>query len=165
MNHCHSCGADLPEGAKLCPVGASDCPIIGASAPASSGDTTAAIDIGAMDPVAEVGGEPDLAPGSGVLVVVRGPNAGSRFLLDRDVTTIGRHPDSDVFLDDVTVSRRHAEVRRSATGLVLHDLGSLNGTYGAGERVDEFALSTGDEIQVGRFKMAFVASEGPGADG
>ncbi len=159
MIHCQACGADLPEGARLCPVGADDCPVIGAGAPTSSGDTTAAIDVGAMDPVAEVEGETVLAPGSGVLVVVRGPNAGSRFLLDRDVTTIGRHPDSHVFLDDVTVSRRHAEVRRGDGGLVLHDLGSLNGTYVDGERVDELSLRTGHEVQVGRYKMAFVAAD------
>lgn len=165
MNHCHACGADLPEGAKLCPVGAQDCPVITPGPTTVSGDTTAAIDVGVLDPVAEVDGETVLPPGSGVLVVVRGPNAGSRFLLDRDVTTIGRHPDSHVFLDDVTVSRRHAEVRRTPKGLVLTDLGSLNGTYVAGERVDDLQLSTGDELQVGRFKMAFVASDRPGAEG
>lgn len=165
MNHCHACGADLPEGAKLCPVGAQDCPVVGADHTSAAGDTTAAIDVGAMDPVADVDGDAVLPPGSGVLVVVRGPNAGSRFLLDRDVTTIGRHPDSHVFLDDVTVSRRHAEVRRTREGLVLSDLGSLNGTYVAGERVDELQLTTGDELQVGRFKMAFVASDQPGAEG
>ena len=94
-----------------------------------------------------------------MLVVVRGPSAGARFLLDRDVITIGRHPDADLFLDDVTVSRNHAEIHRTDTGLVLHDLGSLNGTYVSGARVDEHHLETGDEVQVGRFKLVYVGSE------
>ncbi len=153
MNHCDACGADLPEGVIACPVGAQDCPMVAASARDVS---TAAIDVGALDPTAAIEGEPEVEPGSGLLVVVRGPNAGSRFLLDRDVTTIGRHPDSHVFLDDVTVSRRHAEVRRENGQLVVHDLGSLNGTYVQGERVDDRVVENGDEVQVGRFKMAVV---------
>lgn len=158
MNHCGACGADLPQGVVACPVGANDCPMVVAASPETveRNDTTAAIDVGAMDPTASVEGEAELSDGSGVLVVVRGPNAGSRFLLDRDVTTIGRHPDSHVFLDDVTVSRRHAEVRREDGRLVVHDLGSLNGTYVAGERVEQQVLAKGDEVQVGRFKMALV---------
>lgn len=179
MEHCDQCGADLPAGAVFCPVGADDCPMIerrdpdqrGAVARVSGGDltsagndTTAAIDVGELDPTAAVEGAPTPGLGSGILVVVRGPNAGSRFLLDRDVTTIGRHPDSHVFLDDVTVSRHHAEVRREGDRLVLHDMGSLNGTYVAGERVDDLVLTTGNEVQVGRFKMAFVASDEPAAD-
>ena len=82
------------------------------------------------EPADEHAGAVDaLPPGSALLVVKRGPNAGSRFLLDPDVTTAGRHPDSDIFLDDVTVSRRHAEFRREGGGFVVHDVGSLNGTY------------------------------------
>lgn len=156
MNHCDACGANLPEGVVACPVGAQDCPIVSRAVARVHDDTTAAIDVGAHDPTALVDGSPEIEAGSGILVVVRGPNAGSRFLLDRDLTTIGRHPDSHVFLDDVTVSRRHAEIRRVDGRLVLHDLGSLNGTYVAGERVDDRVLATGDEVQVGRFKMAFV---------
>ena len=84
-----------------------------------------------------------LTPGSALLVVKRGPNAGSRFLLDRDVTTAGRHPDSDIFLDDVTVSRRHVEFRRESDGFAVHDVGSLNGTYVNRERIDSALLSGG----------------------
>lgn len=154
MKHCGRCGADLPVGVVACPIGEADCPVISPAPP--SNDTTAAIDVGELDPTADVDGDPSMSPGTGLLIVTRGPNAGSRFLLDRDVTTIGRHPDSHVFLDDVTVSRRHAEVRREDGVFVLHDLGSLNGTYLAGERVDSQSLANGDEVQVGRFKMAVV---------
>jgi hypothetical protein len=100
----------------------------------------------------------DLEPGTALLVGVRGPNKGARFLLDRDLVTVGRHPDSDIFLDDITVSRRHAEFRRDAQRYWVHDVGSLNGTYVNGVRAEDRLLSTGDEVQVGKFKLvAFVA--------
>jgi pSer/pThr/pTyr-binding forkhead associated (FHA) protein len=91
-------------------------------------------------------------------VVKRGPNAGSRFLLDQDVTTAGRHPDSDIFLDDVTVSRRHAEFRREGSGYTVHDVGSLNGTYVNRERVDAAPLSGGDEVQIGKFRLVYLTA-------
>lgn len=97
-----------------------------------------------------------LAPGSALLVVRRGPNAGSRFLLDADVTTAGRHPESDIFLDDVTVSRRHAEFRRTDRGFSVHDVGSLNGTYVNRQRIDEVQLNGGDEVQIGKFRLVFL---------
>jgi pSer/pThr/pTyr-binding forkhead associated (FHA) protein len=92
-----------------------------------------------------------------MLVVHRGPSAGSRFVLDRDVVAAGRHPDSDIFLDDVTVSRRHAEVVRSGDGYLVRDVGSLNGTYLNRERIDEAPIANGDELQIGRFKLVFVS--------
>jgi hypothetical protein len=91
-----------------------------------------------------------------MLVVVRGANAGSRFALTDDVTTIGRHPESDVFLDDVTVSRRHAEIERRGTLLEISDAGSLNGTYVNGERIERVALSEGDQLQVGKYRLVVV---------
>lgn len=97
-----------------------------------------------------------LPPGSALLVVKRGPNAGSRFLLDGDVTTAGRHPDSDIFLDDVTVSRRHAEFHREGVGFSVRDVGSLNGTYLNRERIDSAALTGGDEVQIGKFRLVFL---------
>lgn len=100
--------------------------------------------------------------GIGMLLVRRGPNAGSRYVLDHTVTTVGRHPDSRVFLDDITVSRRHAEIRRTPAGYTVVDVGSLNGTYLNRERVDESALVDGDLIQVGKFKLMFVARATPG---
>ncbi|HEX2425169.1 MAG TPA: FHA domain-containing protein [Actinomycetota bacterium] len=99
-----------------------------------------------------------LDPGQGLLLVKRGQNAGSTFLIDADVTTIGRNPSSDVFLDDVTVSRRHAELRRAAGRFELHDVGSLNGTYVNRERVETVSLRSGDEVQIGKFKLAFFES-------
>jgi pSer/pThr/pTyr-binding forkhead associated (FHA) protein len=99
----------------------------------------------------------ELELGQALLVVQRGPNAGSRFLIDKDVTTAGRHPESDIFLDDVTVSRRHAEFRRDDGKFFIHDVGSLNGTYVNRQRVDETQLANGDELQIGKFKLTFFA--------
>ena len=101
----------------------------------------------------------ELERGQGLVVVKRGPNAGSNFLMDKDVTTAGRHPESDVFLDDVTVSRRHAEIRRRDNRFYVVDNGSLNGTYVNRKRVDETELSNGDELQIGKFKLVFFSGE------
>jgi pSer/pThr/pTyr-binding forkhead associated (FHA) protein len=98
--------------------------------------------------------------GGAVLVVTRGPNSGSRFVLAPEagaVVTIGRHPESDVFLDDITVSRRHAEVRHDSGAFWAHDVGSLNGTYLNRERIDTAPLSSGDELQVGKFRLLFLS--------
>lgn len=101
----------------------------------------------------------DLPSGIGMLVVHRGPGAGSRFVLDQDVVAAGRHPDSHIFLDDVTVSRRHAELARTPDGYVVRDVGSLNGTYLNRDRIDEAPIQNGDELQIGRFKLVFVAGQ------
>jgi hypothetical protein len=98
-----------------------------------------------------------LPPYMAVLLVRDGAQAGARFLIDKDVTTAGRHPDGDIFLDDVTVSRRHAEIRREDTTFTVHDLGSLNGTHLNSERVQSAVLSTGDEIRIGKFRLIFIA--------
>ena len=95
--------------------------------------------------------------GHGVLVIRSGDLTGSRFTLSKDVTLIGRHPESDILLDDITVSRRHAEVIKTASALIVRDLGSLNGTYVNQTRVDEFALKHGDELQVGKFRMVLFS--------
>jgi pSer/pThr/pTyr-binding forkhead associated (FHA) protein len=99
-----------------------------------------------------------LPSGSALLVVRRGPNAGARFLLDSDTTTAGRHPDADIFLDDVTVSRRHAEFTRHGTAFEVKDLGSLNGTYFDGVRIESALLTDGTEVQVGKFRLTFYSS-------
>jgi pSer/pThr/pTyr-binding forkhead associated (FHA) protein len=91
-----------------------------------------------------------------LLVVTRGPNVGSRFLLDDDFTSAGRHPDSDIFLDDVTVSRRHAEFYRQGARFTVRDVGSLNGTYVNRERIEEAELFGGDEVQIGKFRLRFL---------
>jgi hypothetical protein len=93
-----------------------------------------------------------------LLVVARGPSSGSRYLLDTEVITAGRQPDSDIFLDDVTVSRRHAEFRRIDEGFAVRDVGSLNGTYVNRDRIDDVLLSDGDEVQIGKFRLMYFAS-------
>lgn len=90
----------------------------------------------------------------------RGPNVGSRFVLDADVVEAGRHPDSQIFLDDITVSRRHVEIRREPEGYVVYDVGSLNGTYLNRQRVDRASLRDGDELQIGTFKLVYVSGGG-----
>jgi pSer/pThr/pTyr-binding forkhead associated (FHA) protein len=99
----------------------------------------------------------ELPSGSALLVVKRGPNAGSRFLLDQPVTSAGRHPDSDILLDDVTVSRRHAEFRLDKDGSwAVADVGSLNGTYVNRQPVDSTVLANNDQVQIGKFRLVFL---------
>jgi FHA domain-containing protein/zinc ribbon protein len=156
---CTACGTENPPGSHFC----ASC---GAALPttASGADVTSTITTSGPLPEldsefsteAHQGAVDALTPGSALLVVKRGPNAGSRFLLDQDVTTAGRHPDSDIFLDDVTVSRRHAEFRREGSGYTVHDVGSLNGTYVNRERIDAAPLSGGDEVQIGKFRLVYL---------
>jgi len=98
----------------------------------------------------------DLPPGSALVVVKRGPNAGSRFLLDQPVTSAGRHPGSNIFLDDVTVSRRHAEFRWENDEVHIIDVGSLNGTYVNRQAAESAVLVNGDEVQIGKFRLTFL---------
>ncbi len=156
--YCNNCGHKNPEGANFC----SSCGAILESSP-SEPVTITFFPAQPSDPVdEEVAVESvELSGQAGSLVVRRGPKAGSRFLLDEAVTSIGRDPGSSIFLDDVTVSRRHAEVSVTNDGYVVRDAGSLNGTYVNRERVDEAVLVNGDELQVGTFKLTFL---GP-ADG
>ncbi|MDQ3539013.1 MAG: zinc-ribbon and FHA domain-containing protein [Actinomycetota bacterium] len=152
--NCRHCGHENPADANFC--GNCGRPL------ASTGDTTTgALKVEDVEPSeaneagVDVG---ELEAGTALLVGVRGSNRGARFLLDRDVVSVGRHPDSDIFLDDITVSRRHAEFRRDAQRFWVHDVGSLNGTYVNGNRADDQLLSTGDEVQIGKFKLvAFLA--------
>lgn len=118
-------------------------------------DTSAAVADAAMEELAT------LARGTGTLVVKRGPNAGSKFILDQPVMTVGRHPASDIFLDDITVSRRHAEVRKDNGAFRVVDLGSLNNTYVNRQLVDSAVLAHGDEIQIGNFRLIFLTGGGP----
>jgi pSer/pThr/pTyr-binding forkhead associated (FHA) protein len=107
----------------------------------------------------------ELPTGSALLVVKRGPNAGSQFLLDRPVTSVGRHPNSDVFLDDVTVSRRHAEFRLQNGQFQVIDVGSLNDTYVNRQPVDSAVLANGDEVQLGKFRLVFLTGATTDAQG
>lgn len=96
-----------------------------------------------------------LPKGSALLIAKQGQASGSRFLLDEDLNLAGRHPNADIFLDDVTVSRRHVEILRTAGGFELKDLGSMNGTYVNGEVADRAQLKDGDEIRIGKFRLTF----------
>lgn len=143
---CGRCGHRNDEGARFC----SSC-----GSPLTSADeTTAGHPVEARDETGEleVG---ELAPGTALLVVERGPNAGSTYLLDTDSVAVGRHPDSEVFLDDITVSRRHCVIERTVEGFTICDVGSLNGTYVNRRRVEEAPLADGDAVVVGRFHLAF----------
>ena len=102
-----------------------------------------------------------LRPGTALLVVLRGPNTGARFLLDDQEVAAGRHPDSDIFLDDVTVSRKHALFVSADDGYLVRDSGSLNGTYVNRERIDEAPLHQGDEVQIGKFRLVYYSSGAP----
>lgn len=148
---CHRCGHDNEAGANFC-----------SSCGATLGDpdeTTASLALleDRQELEAELGTLLDDVPNDmGILVVRRGPNAGSTFALDAATTSIGRHPDSDLFLDDVTVSRRHALIRRTPDGYTISDAGSLNGTYVRGERIDTIELADMSELQIGRFVLTFL---------
>ncbi|MDQ1689839.1 MAG: hypothetical protein QOK42_2814 [Frankiaceae bacterium] len=157
---CARCGHENAPGSRFC--ASCGAPFENASETTSTISLTG---IEALDPSeAADSALPDdaaveqLPAGSALLLVRRGPSAGARFLLDSDVTTAGRHPDSDIFLDDVTVSRRHAEFLRRDNGFAVRDAGSLNGTYRNRERIDEAVLSDGDEVQVGKFRLVFFGS-------
>jgi pSer/pThr/pTyr-binding forkhead associated (FHA) protein len=148
---CARCGHENQAGANFC----SSC---GAPLESSEDETTVTL---AIEDRAELDDElgamlADLPAGLAVVVVRRGPNAGSRFSLERELTTVGRHPDSDIFLDDITVSRRHAVIRHDRDGYEVSDAGSLNGTYVNRERVETAPLHHLDELQVGRFVLVFL---------
>ena len=156
--YCNQCGHRNPPGANFC----SSC---GAALGPHGDDTT--ITFMPVESAGEAEDELtvtlDELPGSiGMLVVKRGPNAGSKFMLDADVTRAGRHPESDIFLDDITVSRRHAEFARRERGYLVRDVGSLNGTYLNRERIEEAELASGDEVQIGKFKLVYLAGAAEG---
>jgi hypothetical protein len=159
---CNRCGHRNPEGSNFC----SSCGAV-LERPREADPATTTIKFTPVEAAGEVGEEEvsvnvsDVPPDAGVLVVKRGPNAGSRYLLAAELTTLGRHPDSDIFLDDVTVSRRHAEVTRTGGTFTVRDVDSLNGTYLNRERIEEAVLRSGDELQIGKFRLVFLA-EAPG---
>ncbi len=151
MTVCGRCGHTNEPRANYC----SSC---GASLVASDEDTTLTLAaINAADETDDLAQYlEDLPAGVGLLVVRSGPTAGSSFRLDADQTSVGRHPGSDIFLDDITVSRRHVTIDRDGGVYALRDVGSLNGTYVNKERCDAATLHHGDEIQIGRYRLTFV---------
>jgi pSer/pThr/pTyr-binding forkhead associated (FHA) protein len=150
---CNHCGHRNPPDSNFC----SSC-----GSPLDTLDDRT-ISLPAVDPLQDAPGPEDdvvvpvgqLERGVGVLIVRAGAQAGDRFTLSGDVTTLGRHPQSGISLDDITVSRRHAEIERTADGYVVRDAGSLNGTYVNQERIDRVALHHGDELQIGKFRLVF----------
>lgn len=162
MVRCEKCGTPNPETSNFC----GHC---GARL-RELNDTTQTVTLGVP---AEIDGpqaldEGDAAAiaalpqGSALLVILRGPGTGGRYLLDTDVVKVGRHPDSDIFLDDITVSRRHVEFRRDAekgNGFSVHDVGSLNGTYLNRDRIDDATMAAGDEVRIGKFRLTYYPAQ------
>jgi hypothetical protein len=148
---CRRCGHDNEPGANFC----SSC---GQPLPREEESTLSLTELAERLELDEELGEAlaELPSGMGMLVVRRGPNAGSRFVLDSEVTALGRHPDSDIFLDDITVSRRHATVRHGDEGYEVSDAGSLNGTYVDHHRVETAPLHHLADLQIGRFVLVFL---------
>ncbi|GAB3789104.1 FHA domain-containing protein [Nocardioides ungokensis] len=178
MPFCTACGKQNPDDARFC----SQCGtrLVTADAPAAQapltpdapGESTATIAIGLggdkvetsdrqLNPV-DAAAVDALPAGHALLVVQRGPGSGSRFLLDADVVNAGRHPDSEIFLDDVTVSRRHAEFHRTGDTFTVSDVGSLNGTYVNRDRIDRVQLKDGDEVQIGKYRLVFFSGHASG---
>jgi hypothetical protein len=161
---CRRCGHENEANANFC----SSC---GQALPREEETTVSIAELGERLELDEELGEAlaELPDGMGMLVVRKGPNAGSRFVLDADVTSLGRHPDSDIFLDDITVSRRHATVRRTDTGhgpgdgpgYEVSDADSLNGTYVDHKRVDTAPLHHLADLQIGRFVLVFLLGGQP----
>ena len=181
MPFCTACGKQNPDDARFC----SQCGnrLLSPEAPATpddavsgcttpEGDSTATITFGVgsdkadtsdrqLNPV-DAAAVDALPSGHALLVVQRGPGVGSRFLLDTDQVNAGRHPDSEIFLDDVTVSRRHAEFHREGEEFTVSDVGSLNGTYVNRDRIDRVQLKDGDEVQIGKYRLVFFSGHTSG---
>jgi hypothetical protein len=150
--HCPECGFANAEGANYC----QRCGAFLAHAE-GSGATTATYRIGETGEFEEVALQDVVARGATLVIRSGGGRAGETFPLGRDRVTVGRRPDSDVFLDDVTVSRDHAVIVRRGDDYYLDDCGSLNGTYVNRHRIESHRLADGDELQVGKYKLAFLS--------
>jgi hypothetical protein len=157
VTFCNQCGHRNPKGSNFC----SSC----GSALDVLDDRT--ISLVNFDPLQDAPGPADdvivpigdIERGIAVLIVRAGAQAGARFVLESGRTCLGRHPDSEISLEDITVSRRHAEIEREAEGYVIRDVGSLNGTYVNQRRVDRSELRHGDEVQIGKFRLVFFERE------
>lgn len=143
--YCKACGANNAPDLKVCTVCGIELE--------SSGTTLNIIPLKEETAKVNIPVKPSRKP---QLVVVKGPNMGLHFALESDINEIGRDPESNVFLNDVTVSRRHAVINKDDANYVLEDIGSLNGTYVNGERMDSYILNDGDELQIGKFRLLFV---------
>ncbi len=149
---CPSCGSEIPPGSSTCP----ECGVHLETDP-----TVVYVPMSAQRPPLTPDEAADVAGFVGhALIVERGPQAGMTYLLTTDSTTVGRHPDSDIFLDDVTVSRHHCRFIADGTTLMVEDSGSTNGTYVNGGRVDRAELHPGDEVLIGRFHLIVAHGDG-----
>lgn len=181
MPFCTQCGSRNPDSARFCAqcgtriVAAT--PAAEQGSVAASEETSTNLDVSSTAtftaPAVKAEGEQErasladddaaavdaLPTGSALLIVQRGPGAGNRFLLDQETVNAGRHPESEIFLDDITVSRRHVEFRRSGDGYTVHDVGSLNGTYVNRDRIDQSSLQNGDEVQIGKFRLVYFVGD------
>ncbi len=174
MPFCTACGKQNPDDARFCAQCGTRIAGADEAAPAADapGESTATITFGNPPErpgertaetsdrqlsAGDAAAVDALPAGHALLVVQRGPGAGNRFLLDTDLVTAGRHPDSEIFLDDVTVSRRHADFRRTGNSFSVSDVGSLNGTYVNRDRIDSVDLTDGDEVQIGKYRLVFFS--------
>ena len=165
MDDCVTCGEPVDPGDRFCascgaPV-VSDLDHTGAIT--AIGSTLGAGGSGSLSPIGS-GPRDGQSTGSAMLIVLKGPGEGTEFPLAQraDLVSVGRSPDAAVFLDDVTVSRHHADLRHGAEGWSIKDAGSLNGTYVNRKRVEDRQLSGGDEIQIGKFRFIFLVGVEPG---
>ena len=171
MPFCTNCGRQNPDDARFCAQCGTRLLSVSPPTPASGsdpvGESTATIQIGvgvdktetsdrALNPV-DAAAVDALPIGHALLVVQKGPGSGSRFLLDADEVHAGRHPDSEIFLDDVTVSRQHAVFHRAGDTFTVSDAGSLNGTYVNRDRIEKVHLKDSDEVQIGKYRLVFFA--------
>ena len=157
---CNRCGHRNPPNSGFCSACGSVLDLVD--------DRT--ITLAKVDPLMDAPGKADdvsvnlsgIAKGQAILVVRGGDEEGDHFVITSQVTTLGRHPESDIVLDDITVSRRHSEMRLIDGRYVVSDVGSLNGTYVNQQRIDTAVLAQGDELQVGKFRLVFLQSAGSG---
>jgi FHA domain/zinc-ribbon domain len=154
---CHNCGHRNPASVNFC----SSC---GAALVADDEHSERTVTLQPVDDHGEISDEEpgvtlvEVARGTDALVVKRGPTIGAIYDLDAPVTRAGRHPESDIFLDDITVSRRHVEFLHEVGQTMIRDVGSLNGTYVNRERIESAVLVSGDEVQIGKFKLLYLAA-------
>lgn len=157
---CNRCGHRNPPNSGFCSACGSVLDLVD--------DRT--ISLAKVDPLMDAPGKLDdvtvdlsgIDKGQAILVVRGGDEEGDHFVIKSQVTTLGRHPESDIVLDDITVSRRHSELRLVDGRYVVSDVGSLNGTYVNQQRIDSAVLAQGDELQVGKFRLVFLQSAGGG---
>ncbi|GAB2978426.1 FHA domain-containing protein [Nocardioides montaniterrae] len=163
MPFCTNCGRQNPDDARFCSQCGTRLVTPESAAPA---DVTSTMQFGGADKVetsdrqlspVDAAAVDALPVGHALLVVQKGPGAGSRFLLDQDEISAGRHPQSAIFLDDVTVSRSHALFRRTPAGFTVEDAGSLNGTYVNRNRIEKVELTDSDEVQIGKYRLVYFA--------